>query len=613
MKHDGNIVPLRRPQGSGSDRPESKKSARDFRVRLLYRCEDASAGDFFARMTPLGLGYINATLRAAGYDCAIGNLSGKSWREVRAWLAAEKPDLVGITVYTFNRFVSFKLAALAKEVAPGCVVVVGGPHVTPLATSVMLAHPEIDVVALGEGERTALELADAVRGGRPFSSVAGVVWRDGPTPTATLPRVPVEDLDTLPQPSRHYAAFGVDRAAQLQYVLTSRGCPAVCTFCDSPMFWGRAVRYRSADDVVRELRFLRDEVGLVYVSFRDDTFTADPKRSIEICEALRDAKLHLLWDCQSRVNCIDEPRLDALRHAGCGHIQYGVESGSAKVLRLLAKGISLERVKEAIAASRTVGVIPSIYLITGVPGETDADVSETVRVIEEIRANDGIVSRLSVYPGTGVWDEYAKAHGLADEFWETDRRGSVWAREDAFGPRAQRKMLDALTRVGAKHRFTPADFAAHRARGGDAFPTDLHEGHYFETEGDLDAAAAVYASLRRREPENFWGWLRGGNVLRHQGRPDEALALYDRVTELVPRYGGVHTVTGRAHLEAGRPGDARRSFEAALARDPDDVEAREGLALADRARPRGAKTSARPSLAARKRNDRTASFEPKPC
>src|SRR5581483_11906138 len=187
-----------------------------------------------------------------------------------------------------------------------------------------------------------------------------------------------------------------------------------------------------------------------------------------------------------------------------------------------------------------------------VPGETDEDVEETLRVIEEIRANDGIVSRLSVYPGTGVWDEYAKAHGLGDDFWETDRRGSVWAREDAFGARAQKKMLARVENVGARHRFGPADFAAHRALGGDAFPTDLHEGWYFEESGDLSGAAAVYASLRKREPENFWGWLRGGNVLRKRGRPDEALAMYERVAEIVPRYAGARTMIGKAHLDAGR-------------------------------------------------------------
>ena len=580
-------------------------------MRLLYRCEDESAGDYFARMTPIGLGYINATLRAAGFDSTIGNLSAKSWAEIRRWLAAEKPDVVGITVYTFNRFVSWKLAKLVKEVVPGCVVIVGGPHATPLATTILESHPEVDVVALGEGEQTALEFCDAVRTGLPFSSVQGVVYRAGSTPTATLPRVPIEDLDTLPHPSRHYEAFGVDRAAQLQYVLTSRGCPAVCTFCDSPMFWGRAVRYRSADDVVRELKFLRDEIGLVYVSFRDDTFTANPERAQEICEAIRDAKLNLLWDCQSRVNMIDEQRLQALRHAGCGHIQYGVESGSQKILRLLAKGISVERVKKAIDDSRNVGVIPSIYLITGVPGETEEDIAETISVLEEIRANDGIVSRLSVYPGTGVWDEYRSAHQLGDEFWEKDRRGSVWAREDSFGPRAQQKLVKTIQRIGAKTHFTPKDFAAHRARGGEAFPTDLHEGWYFEAANDLGAASAVYASLRKREPENFWGWLRGGNVLRKQGRPDDAIRMYAKVSELVPKYAGAHTVTGKAHLEAGRAGDERRAFEAALARDADDVDAKEGLALAENLPKRAA--GKRPKLSTRKGADRTASFEPPTC
>ena len=600
--------------GPGEARPlATGKDPAQVRVRLLYRCEDASAGDFFARMTPLGLGYINASLRAAGYDCAIGNMSAKSWGAVRDWLTKEKPDLVGITVYTFNRFECWKLAKLAKEVSPGCKVVVGGPHATPLATTILEQHPEVDVVALGEGEVTAVDLADAVRTGRPWSSVDGIVWRSPAGPVSTIPRAPIEDLDTLPHPSRHYAAFGVDRAAQLQYVLTSRGCPAVCTFCDSPMFWGRAVRYRSAEDVVRELKFLRDEMGLVYVSFRDDTFTADSERAIEICEAIRESELNLLWDCQSRVNCIDEPRLAALRRAGCGHIQYGVESGSQKILRALAKGISIERVQKAIADSREVGVIPSIYLITGVPGETWDDVEETLGVLEKIRANDGIVSKLSVYPGTGVWEEYRAAHGLDDAFWERDPRGSVWAREDRFGDKAQKAMLEKVHAVGAAGRFTPADFAAHRAKGGEAFTTDLHEGWYHEERGELAKAAGVYERLVKREPRNFWGYLKLGNVRRREGRAVDALPLYATVESIVPRYAGVHTVCGKAYLELNEGALARAAFEAALARDPDDVDAQEGVQLARTVRRSARAESKRPSREGRKPGDRTASFEPKPC
>src|SRR5688500_1305675 len=113
---------LVRLRGRQTETDPHARAPEKFRVRLLYRCEDESAGDWFARMTPLGLGYINATLRAHGYDSVIGNLSAKSWGEVRAWLQREKPDVVGLTVYTFNRFTSWKLARLVKEVVPGCVV-----------------------------------------------------------------------------------------------------------------------------------------------------------------------------------------------------------------------------------------------------------------------------------------------------------------------------------------------------------------------------------------------------------------------------------------------------------------------------------------------------------
>ena len=185
-------------------------------------------------------------------------------------------------------------------------------------------------------------------------------------------------MDSLPLPAASFEnAIGVDVRRQLEFIITSRGCPASCSFCSSPRFWGKTLRFRSPRAIIDEIRYIRDKYGLIYFSIRDDTFTSDRKRVVEFCRLLLQEKIYILWNCQSRVNAVDEEILCWMKRAGCECVQFGVESGSKRVLMSLGKGITPEQVKRAALATRRVGIHFSIYLITGVPGETEEDLKET--------------------------------------------------------------------------------------------------------------------------------------------------------------------------------------------------------------------------------------------
>src|SRR5207249_7731501 len=263
-------------------------------------------------------------------------------------------------------------------------VVGGHPHAAHLAEHVLATHPPVHPLAVGEGEETILQLSRPIRDGRNLALVAGLVLRTPGGLVRTPARLPVPELDGIPHASAHYESYGVDRMAQFEFLITSRGCPARCTFCSTPEFWGTRLRFRSVDHVLDELRFLQERFGLVTVSFRDDTFTVDKKRTLDLCRGIIDSGLHLLWDCQSRVNAVDEERLVWMRRAGCQHIQYGVESGSEAILQKLNKGIHLEQVIQACELTRKVGMDLSVYLITGVQGETAEDVQATLRLIRRV-------------------------------------------------------------------------------------------------------------------------------------------------------------------------------------------------------------------------------------
>ena len=486
---------------------------------LAYKSGRPGAGDYFARMMPVGLGWINATLRQAGFECSLANLSSVDWARTFALLRRERPDLVGITLYTFNRHPGLRLARLAKKANPSCTVIVGGPHATHMAASILKHCPAVTAVAIGEGEMTMLDVARAVASGRPLAGIPGLMVRDAVTgePTAGAARATVPDLDALPFPAPWYAGHRLDVESESSFIITSRGCPARCTFCNTPDFWGTRMRFRSPEHMLAEMRHLRDRMGILYVSIRDDTFTVNKRRVIEFCKRLIDARLGVLWNCQSRVNAIDEERLAWMRRAGCEHIQYGIESGSPRMLDALAKDITIEQIRAAAAATRHVGLPLSIYLISGVPGETDADFAATRALIEEIRPHDGIVAPLAVFPGTRIHDDMVAAGRIEPDFWIRERKHTLYLMEGAAGRRSFRRLANLCARVGRRAVYTIEELEAHTRMHPGAFAPLLALGDGRVARGDVGGAMAAYEEILSGNPANVWGLVRTGMLLARTG------------------------------------------------------------------------------------------------
>ena len=547
------------------------------KILLGYTCHDLGKMEFYSRFTPLGLGTLNAVLRRDGFDARIVNCSAWTWRRKESFLKAERPDLFGVSVFTFNRHEAMRLAALARAANPNCLIVAGGPHATHMPRHLLEHYPQVDVVVRGEGEETLLELARARARGDlrdRLDSIPGVTYR---TPARgslaagfadTAERPVILNLDTLPHPSADPATVGVDPTTQFEFIITSRGCPAACTFCSSPDFWGRGMRFRSAANMIEEVRLLRDRHGVVYVSVRDDTFTVSKKRVIDFCRGLIDQKIDLLWDCQSRVNAVDEERLAWMRRAGCTHIQYGVESGSPRMLQRLNKGITVDQVRAAAAATRRVGLGLSIYLITGIESETDEDLESTTRLIEEIRPHDGLVSPMTIYPGTALHEEARARHGLTDDYWVKERREAFYVREDPWTRRSIRRLLATLRRVGRQAAYGPEDFERQRAIVGDCYALRLSAGERWQRRGALASARKEYLAILQANPRSLWARMRLGALAMRQGRHAEAAGHYEAASEIAPAFALARTqlraalATGRRRVPVATPGARARATAA---------------------------------------------------
>lgn len=521
------------------------------RTLLAYSAPRSGFGDEWMTFLPIGLGYLQAMLKSRSFPCRVANLSGRGRREVLAYFKAQSPVVVGISMFTFNRKRSYELLAWAREACPDAILLAGGPHPTHLAEEVFEDCPALDAIVQGEGETTLLGIVERLKSAPDadlWKRTPGLILREG----ATLPQAPLEDLDAVGVPAEHLEADFLDDVGQLAYLSTSRGCPATCNFCNTPEFWGTAIRFRSAVSVLREMRLLREQHGLTYFSFRDDTFTANRGRVLELMDGIQQSGLHPLWNCQSRVNLVDEDRLVAMKRAGCEFMQFGVEHGSERVLALLDKGTNLRHARRALGLVRKVGLNLGIYLITGIPGETWADVEESAAFIRDTRPSDCQISPLALYPGTRMFDRSRAEGRIQRDFYRVSGDAEIFARVDAHTERALRHLDQAAQRAKAKSRFSPIEFTEQKRWLGFCAVTNLLCGEAAEQEGRWTEAEAEYAEIIAREPANPWGFMKRALLREKQGRLDQARADLAEVLALAPGNPEAAELAGLWDLKRGK-------------------------------------------------------------
>ena len=377
-------------------------------------------------MPSLGLLSLAAVARKAGFEAHIieAPALGLSFGEVMERLAAIRPDIVGLTATTLSIFNAHETARGVKEAMPEAVTVVGGPHVSAAPILTLERFPSFDIAVLGEGEATLIELMEALSEGRDVSAVAGLAVRTDGKAVLTAPRPFIKDLDTLPLPAWDLmpgfpAAF---KPAPFRYrqlpaaiLVSSRGCPNRCIFCDRTVF-GRACRFFSADYVMSLIKELHDRYGVKELEFEDDTFVVNKPRVMDICDRLKSSGWGMSWSCLGRVDMVNPELLKAMKAAGCWQISYGIESGDQGILDLVEKKIKLERAREALAWTKEAGMMTKGFFIMGFPTETIATMQKTIDFAKKEALDDISVFKLTPLPGSKIYD-MARDYGTFDDDW----------------------------------------------------------------------------------------------------------------------------------------------------------------------------------------------------
>lgn len=373
--------------------------------RFKYPCGDP----------PLGVAYLAAVLRREGVEVDI--LDSTFWSrpldKYRRAFRAGRYDLVGISCMTSMVRDAFEVARLAKEANRSCTVVMGGPHPTAMPEHA-LSCPHVDAVALGEGERTVVEL---VRAGGDFAKVPGMAYREGREIRLTAPREPIGNLDEIPFPTwdllpmdlylKHwYQLDAVSFGLKGTNVLGSRGCPFDCTYCQPTlrMLFGHRLRKRSPGNIVAELEELRRRYGIRGFMWLDDTFTIDRRWVEAVCRALIEADLRLVWGCNVRADFQDLDLLALMKRAGLRIVHVGIETASQRILdEVYRKGITVEGAKRLVRAAKRMGLKVRGYFMLGAPTETLREALKTVWLAASLPLDDATFSITTPLPGTHLY------------------------------------------------------------------------------------------------------------------------------------------------------------------------------------------------------------------
>lgn len=383
------------------------------------------------RTLPLGLMSIAAFLRQRGLgEIRIADMRVHDWtvEQARQEIAAYQPDVVGITALSLEARAAHELLAAARQVCPGCTTIIGGPY--PTATPGMaLSDPLLDYAVLGEGEETAWELLDLLqrgdRGprGTGVGIVAGLAYRDADGQIAyTPPRPPIADLESLPWPAYDMvdmeAYFSQLRThlspqqAHARYVpvFTSRGCPFGCIYCQH--MFGRQIRYRSPEGVLAQIRYLVETYGVREIHFEDDSFNVDLDRAKRIFDLIAAAGLgiKIAFPNGVRADLVDEAFMAKGKAAGLYSIAFGIESASPRIRRMIHKGLQLEKATRAIDLAHKYGIWSIGFFMLGFPGETRAEMEETIAYAARSRLTTASFHSVIPLPATPLWDLVAQTH-----------------------------------------------------------------------------------------------------------------------------------------------------------------------------------------------------------
>ena len=386
---------------------------------------------------PLGLAYIASFIEKDFHNVRLidrnvllrdnnGNFKKIDFHTIST-LKDFSPKIVGITATTPLIVDAYRVAKLVKENLPTSMTILGGTHATVLAKEVLEECPYLDLVCIGEGEITFKELVSA---NKDLSQTGSLAYRKDGKVIINNPSPPIENLDDLPFPARHLIDMAkytektnaIIRGVNIRatHIFSSRGCLYKCRFCAGSAVFGKKVRFHSPQYILSEVKHLIDKYNIDGLYFAEDMFLSSKRRVEELCRIFIEENLNekIKWGAQLKADVIDEVLLRELKKAGCIQVEYGFESGSDRVLNLMAKKTTVSINYKAAELTRKNNTRFLANIIVGTPEETMRDFSETINFIRNIDADYVAFNKFIPLPGSYFYN-VLREKGLLTKNWES--------------------------------------------------------------------------------------------------------------------------------------------------------------------------------------------------
>jgi radical SAM superfamily enzyme YgiQ (UPF0313 family) len=386
-------------------------------VLLIRITSDPSTGTSVVVREPLAVEYLAAFVDQYGYDPLLLTEGTMEDEEFVPLIHKINPSIVGISMHTSHLFHhAMELAAQIKNHNPDTVIITGGYH--PTGDPSIALDESIDFVVIGEGEKTFLELLDYLTGKSDINprDIKGIAFKDNSELVITPKRERI-DFSEVPSPRRDKEILKNSKCAPLAYppphkqvsaaqISYSRGCPYMCPYCASALIWGKHVSYREVEDVVNEIKYLKETFGTNFLFFTDLTFNLHNDKARELCDSMIEEQLGVNWFAYSTVDKMNPKIGEVMRDAGCSRVGVGIESIHDTTLKKIKPHQNFEKTQNALTIVNDLGMLNRSYFMVGWPWETKETLKETYNLLYELPIDQVRFAFVVPFPGTPFYNEY---------------------------------------------------------------------------------------------------------------------------------------------------------------------------------------------------------------
>lgn len=364
---------------------------------------------------PTDLMYCASIAEKAGYECKIKDYSVENGdlETLKQDIKDFNPDYIVLNIASTTFETDMNAVIAAKEAKKDIITILEGAHFLTFNKSVLEKYKEADIIIRGEVENTFKDIIEGIL----LSEIKGITYRKGREIFHNENREFIENLDELPLPARHLIKNELyirpDTGEKQAIIRVSAGCPYHCFFCLATPVSGSKARYRSAENIISEIKECVEKYDIKNFVFWSDLFTANPQTVIDLCRKIKEENLNITWSANSRVDTINEELIKVMKDAGCTLMSFGIESGSQEILDKIGKKITKEQAIKAIKLCKKFKMKTFAYFVLGLPWENKKHIIETIKFSLKLDPDYVNYYTATVLPGSRFY-EYVKTNGLED-------------------------------------------------------------------------------------------------------------------------------------------------------------------------------------------------------